>query len=326
MDKIKWGIIGCGDVCEVKSGPAFSKIEHSELVAVMRRNAEKAEDYAQRHQVPVWYSDADNLINDPEVTAVYIATPPNSHLDYVLKVAQAGKPVYVEKPMGRTHAECQQMIEACEKAGVPLFVAYYRRELPYFLKVKELIESGIIGTITMVNLTLIKAPKNNDTDPNANWRVNPEISGGGHFHDLASHQLDLLAYYFGDFVDMVGMTSNALKQNEAEDTVTASFKFESGLIGSGSWTFTVPQKQQRDEVVIQGDKGRISFSCFNDAIPIVLETESGKEEFSIPYPAHVQQPLIQTIVDELRGIGNSPSTGHTGAKANWLMDKVLGKI
>ncbi|MBO6523242.1 MAG: Gfo/Idh/MocA family oxidoreductase [Balneolaceae bacterium] len=326
MNKIKWGIIGCGDVCEVKSGPAFSKIEHSELVTVMRRNAERAEDYAYRHQVPVWYSDADDLINDPEVNAVYVATPPNSHLEYVLKVAQAGKPIYVEKPMGRTYAECQQMIEACEKAGVPLFVAYYRRQLPYFLKVKELIESGIIGTITVVNLTLLKSPKIADADPNLNWRVNPEISGGGHFHDLASHQLDLLAYYFGDFVDIVGIASNALRQNAAEDTVTASFKFESGLIGSGSWTFTSLASHQKDQVQIIGDKGTITFCCFNDTTPIVLETDSKRQEFSIPYPQHVQQPLIQTIVDELRGIGNCPSTGHTGAKANWVMDKVLGKI
>ena len=324
MNNIKWGIIGCGNVCEVKSGPAFSRIKHSELVAVMRRNAEKAEDYAHRHGVPVWYSDADELINDPEVNAVYIATPPSSHLEYVLKVAKAGKPVYVEKPMGRTYAECEQMIEACEQANVPLFVAYYRRRLPYFLKVKELIDSGVIGTLTMVNLTLIKPLKTNDSDPDSNWRVNPEISGGGHFHDLASHQLDLLAYLFGDIDDAAGMSSNVLKQNEVEDTISASLKFENGLIGSGAWTFTSLPKHRKDEIVIIGSKGRISFCCFDDAIPITLETESDKKEFSVPYPAHVQQPLIQTIVDELRGEGVCPSTGVSAAKANQVIDKVLG--
>ena len=326
MDKIKWGIIGCGDVCEVKSGPALHKVEHSELVAVMRRNAAKAEDYAHRHGVPNWYSEADELISNPEVNAVYIATPPSSHLEYVLKVAEAGKPVYVEKPMGRTHTECHQMIEACETADVPLFVAYYRRQLPYFLKVKELIDSGVIGTITMVNLTLIKSPKADDSDPDKNWRVNPEISGGGHFHDLASHQLDLLAYFFGDIVNATGMIGNDINRNEAEDTVTASFQFENGLIGSGAWTFTSLPDHWKDEIVIMGTKGRITFCCFSDTIPIVLETASKKEEFLIPYPAHVQQPLIQTIVDELRGNGTCPSTGISGAKANWVMDKILGKI
>ncbi len=326
MDKIKWGIIGCGDVCEVKSGPALQKVEHSELVAVMRRNAAKAEDYAHRHGVPNWYSDADELISNPEVNAVYIATPPSSHLEYVLKVAEAGKPVYVEKPMGRTHTECHQMIEACEKADVPLFVAYYRRQLPYFLKGKELIDSGVIGKITMVNLTLIKSPKADDSDPDKNWRVNPEISGGGHFHDLASHQLDLLAYFFGDIVNATGMIGNDINRNEAEDTVTASFQFENGLIGSGAWTFTSLPDHWKDEIVIMGTKGRITFCCFSDTIPIVLETASKKEEFLIPYPAHVQQPLIQTIVDELRGNGTCSSTGISGAKANWVMDKILGKI
>lgn len=326
MKNIKWGIIGCGDVCEVKSGPAFSKIEHSELVAVMHRNATKAGDYARRHNVPKWYSNADELINDPEVTAIYIATPPNSHMEYVLKVAKAGKPVYVEKPMGRTYPECEQMIKACKQADVPLFVAYYRRRLPYFLKVKELIDSGAIGIITMVNLTLIKSPKTNDSDPDSNWRVNPEVSGGGHFHDLASHQLDLLAYFFGNIIAANGMASNALKQNEAHDTISASFKFESGLVGNGAWTFTSLHEHWKDEIVIMGSKGRISFCCFNDAIPITLEIESEKQEYPIPYPTHVQQPLIQTIVDELRGDGICPSTGISGARANWAIDKILGKI
>lgn len=326
MLEVNWGIIGCGDVCEVKSGPAFQKVEHSNLVAVMRRNAEKAKDFASRHGVPTWYSDADELINDPAVNAVYIATPPNSHLEYVLKVAKAGKPIYVEKPMGRTFAECQQMIEACSKATVPLFVAYYRRQLPYFLKVKELIESGVIGTISMVNLDLIKSPGASDSNPDANWRVNPEISGGGHFHDLASHQLDLLAYFFGDIVDAVGMNRNSLNLNSAEDTISACFKFESGLIGTGSWTFTSLPKHWKDEGTLIGSEGKITFCCFNDSIPIVLETESETQEFSVSYPAHVHQPLVQSIVNELRGVGKSPSTGNSGAKANWVMDKILGVL
>ncbi|MEQ9308230.1 MAG: Gfo/Idh/MocA family oxidoreductase [Balneolaceae bacterium] len=326
MKEINWGIIGCGDVCEVKSGPAFQKIEHSNLVAVMRRNSEKAEDFALRHNVPTWYSNAEQLINDPNVTAIYVATPPNSHLEYVIKAAEAKKPVYVEKPMGRTYAECQEMVEACNKSDVSLFVAYYRRRLPYFLKVKELIDSGAIGTITLVNLTLIKSPKPADSNPLENWRVNPEISGGGHFHDLASHQLDLLAYFFGDIIVAKGMSSNALHQNEVEDTVSGSFKFKSGLIGNGVWTFTSLWKQWKDEVTIIGSKGKISFCCFSDSIPIIIETESNKQEFIVPYPPHVQQPLIQTIVNELRGIGKSPSTGKSGAKANWVIDMVLGNI
>src|SRR5690348_3615465 len=114
MHTIRWGIIGVGDVTEIKSGPAFYKADHSQLVAVMRRNGDKARDFAERHDVPHWYDDADALIHDEEVDAVYIATPPDSHESYTLKVAAAGKPVYCEKPMARTYAECQVMVEACQ--------------------------------------------------------------------------------------------------------------------------------------------------------------------------------------------------------------------
>src|SRR6478752_4064397 len=140
FNKVRWGIIGCGDVTEVKSGPSFQKIENSELVAVMRRTGELAKDYAERHNVPKWYDDADAHINDPDIDAVNIATPPGSHKEYTMKVAQAGKPVYVEKPMALDFTECQEMIAACEQAGVPLYVAYYRRGQARFLKIKELLE------------------------------------------------------------------------------------------------------------------------------------------------------------------------------------------
>jgi len=323
MDTIKWGIIGCGDVCEIKSGPGLQKATHSQLVAVMRRNAEKAKDFAHRHGVPNWYFRPEELINDPEVNAIYIATPPKFHLEYVKLAAKSGKPIYLEKPMGRNYQECKEMIEICELADVPLFVAYYRRKLPYFQKVKSLLESGIIGTPTLIKLELYKSIKPDDNSPTTNWRVEPEISGGGYFHDLASHQFDLLEYFFGEITQVHGVKNTALVKNSAEDSISSSFQFKSGLIGSGSWTFTSLYDQFKDEVLIMGTKGRITFGYFNGNIPIVVETDTGKQEFIIPYPAHVQQPLIQTIVDELRGIGTSPSTGKTGARANWVIDQVL---
>ena len=117
MDHVNWGIIGCGNVTEKKSGPAFNKIEGSRLVAVMRRDASKAEDYARRHGVPKFYSDATLLINDPDVNAVYIATPPDTHAKYAIETMRAGKPAYVEKPMARTIAECEEMIRVSEETG-----------------------------------------------------------------------------------------------------------------------------------------------------------------------------------------------------------------
>ncbi len=326
MKTIKWGIIGCGAVCEMKSGPGFQKAENSELVAVMRRDAEKAKDFADRHGVPAWYSDAHELINDPEVNAIYIATPPKFHLEYVKLAAPSGKPIYVEKPMCRTYAECLEMIEICESAGVPLFVAYYRRRLPYFLKVKSILDSGVIGTPTSLNLELYKSPKPNDDNPAQNWRVNPDISGGGYFHDLASHQIDLLEFLFGEIASASGSSNSSLLDNPAEDVVTVTFQFTSGLVGTGNWNFTVLYEQFKDEVLIQGTKGSIRFGFFNGDIPIIIETNSGNKEYQVPYPPHVQQPLIQSIVDELRGEGVCPSSGKSASRANWVMDQVLGRI
>ncbi|MBT4498578.1 MAG: Gfo/Idh/MocA family oxidoreductase, partial [Gemmatimonadetes bacterium] len=244
MKSIRWGIIGCGDVTEVKSGPALQKIEDSELVAVMRRDAAKAEDYARRHDVPRWYADADQLIADPEVDAVYIATPPDSHADYTVRVARAGKPVYVEKPMARSYTECEQMIEACETADVPLFVAYYRRRLSGFLKVEELVKSGAIGEIRFVAASLLQPAHESSSDP-LPWRVLPDIAGAGYFFDLGSHLLDYLDYLLGPIADVHGQAANQAGLYPAEDAVCAHFTFESGILGSGIWCFTVGEGQSR---------------------------------------------------------------------------------
>jgi predicted dehydrogenase len=298
-DTIRWGIIGCGDVTEIKSGPALQKVEGSELVAVMRRSADKARDYAERHGVPHWYSDADKLIADPRVNAIYIATPPDSHADYTQRAARAKKPVYVEKPMARTYAECQAVVAACKQADVPLFVAYYRRAMPYFLKVKELLDSSAIGAVHSVHIALHQRPM--AVDPQAlPWRIVPAISGGGLFFDLASHQLDLLDFLLGPIAQAQGVAANRAGHYAAEDTVSASFAFAAGPIGSGSWSFCA--SEGRDQIEILGAKGRIVFSTFQFT-PIELVNDQGQQTFAIDLPEHVQQPLIQTVVDALLGQG-----------------------
>jgi predicted dehydrogenase len=316
-------MIGCGNVTEVKSGPAFSKIAGSKLVAVMRRDPEKAKDYARRHSVPKWYGDADQLIQDPEVNAIYVATPPDSHAEYAIKAAGAGKPVYVEKPMARTYAECQKMIAACKKAGVPLFVAYYRRRLPIFLKVKDLLDSRAIGAVRFATISLYHPPRSEDREQDKlPWRLKPDIAGGGYFYDLASHQLDLLDYFFGPIVSVKGLAANQAGWYPAEDIVSASFVFEGGAMGSGLWCFTLSDNLRKDRIEIFGSQGRIAFSTF-DRVPIQLETVEGVKEFRLPFPEHIQQPLIQTVVEELQGRGKCPSTGITAARTNWVMEEVL---
>ncbi len=324
MDQIKWGIIGCGNVTEVKSGPAFNKVENSELVAVMRRDGDLAKDYATRHGVAKWYDNVTDLINDPEVNAIYIATPPDVHEAYTELAMRAGKPVYVEKPMARNAAECERMVALGKELGIPLFVAYYRRTLPYFVKLKELIASNIIGDIRFVDITLQWQPYDEEVgeDAKPRWRVDPEISGGGHFHDLASHQFDFLEYALGPIKQAKGYSRNQAGLYAADDIVVGNFEFESGVLGKGSWCYTINKEQRQDDAIIVGSKGSIKFSFF-EKFDIIVETALGKETFNIPYPAHVQQPLIQTIVDELRGEGKCPSTGETGLRANLILDWIV---
>ncbi len=321
VDRVRWGIIGVGDVTERKSGPGFQQAEGSELVAVMRRNGPLAADYARRHGVPRAYSDADELIHDPEVDAVYVATPPDSHRDYVLRVAAAGKPVYVEKPMARCAPECEDMIAACERAGVGLFVAYYRRAMPRFATVKELLEGGRIGEPRSVTIRS-ERPAAADGTGDPGWRVDPAVSGGGSFVDLGSHTLDLLDWLLGPVSDVSGVAGNRGGRYLAEDVVTAAFGFASGVHGVGTWNDD--SYRSVDEVEIVGTSGSLAFSCFAGD-PLRLTTARGLEEIEAPYPPVVQLPLIQAVVNALTGRGTASSDGHSALRTARVIDTVLAE-
>ena len=321
MATIRWGIIGVGNVTEVKSGPGFRKARNSSLVAVMRRNAALAEDYARRHGVPKWYDDAQKLIDDPNVDAVYIATPPDSHALYTQMVASAGKPVYVEKPMARNLTECEAMIEACRSANVLLFVAYYRRAMPRLLKIKELLDSEAIGEVRSIQVTMHRRLNLTGNEP-LPWRVIPEIAGGGHFVDVGSHMLDFLDYVLGPIREARGFAVNQAGAYPAEDHVAASFAFESGVVGVGDWCFNTFQNIDRTEII--GTNGKIAYSTFDETL-LELVTSAGTESFPIPYPEHVQQPLIQTIVDQLNGEGVCPSMGDSAIRTTRVMDQLLAE-
>ena len=321
---ISWGIIGCGNVTEVKSGPAFNKVKGSRLIAVMRRDALLAEDYARRHNVPKFYSKASDLINDNDIDAVYIATPPGSHMEYAIEVIKAGKPVYIEKPMAINYAECQKINNASEKYKVPVFVAYYRRALPGFLLVKDLIENGSIGKVLFLQIQLFKAPSEDEKNGKLSWRVDPKISGGGHFFDLASHQLDYLDFLLGPIQKVKSIALNQSDLYEAEDFITAGFLFCDNILATGTWCFSVSLDSGRDIIEIIGDKGSIKFSTFSFE-PIVLSNESGHQEFINERPENVQYCLIDKIVQSLDGKVSSPSTGITGARTSKVMDEIVAE-
>lgn len=319
---ISWGIIGCGNVTEVKSGPAFNKVKNSRLVAVMRRDALLAEEYARRHNVPRFYTDADKLINDREINAVYVATPPSSHAEYAIKALKAGKPVYVEKPMALNYAQCLKINKASLKYGVPVYVAYYRRTLPGFLKIREMISAGLIGKTRFAEIQLFKSPSEDERAGKNPWRVDPGISGGGHFFDLASHQLDYLDFLFGPVMSVKSIVLNQAGLYAAEDYVSASFMFENNISVSGTWCFSASSASSRDIIEIVGDRGLIRFSCF-DFVPIVLENEEGRKEFINERPENVQIYLIGQVVKALTENTPVVSTGITASRTSRVMDEVV---
>ncbi|MFC0215888.1 Gfo/Idh/MocA family protein [Paenibacillus chartarius] len=320
MDKVRWGIIGCGAVTEIKSGPGFRKADRSELIAVMRRNGELAADYARRHGVPRWYDDAQRLIHDREVDAVYIATPPSSHLEYALLCAQAGKPAYVEKPMAMNEPECRTMLDAFEKAGVPLFVAYYRRALPRFLAIKEWIDSGRIGQVRFVNVVHHAPPTADELAGNGSWRVQPSIAGGGKFLDVGSHTLDILDFLLGPIGHAAGRAANQAGLYGTDDIVSGHFTFASGAHGTGVWCFTASRYAEMNEIV--GSSGSIRFSTYGTEPVQLIDADGTVHEIGFNMPEHIQQPLIQSIVDELTGTGVCASTGVSAARTSAVMDRM----
>ncbi len=326
MQKLNWGIIGCGDVTELKSGPAFSKIENSTLVAVMRRDAEKAKDYAARHHVSKWYTNAGELINDPDVNAIYIATPPSSHEAYSIAAINAGKPVYVEKPVAMNAAAALRLQTLAEAKGIKLVVAHYRRALPYFEKIKSLIEENTIGEVRFAKLQLSTAPVSRDVllDSNKAWRFNPAISGGGLFHDLSPHQLDIMYHLFGAVAAVQGFSLNQQQLTAADDLVSGSILFESGVLFNGLWCFNAAAGEEQDICEIVGSEGKISFGFFGKS-DLLLHRNGTEESFSFEPPLHIQQPMIEKVVAHFLGEGENPCQPEDAVVIMDIIDQITGK-
>jgi predicted dehydrogenase len=305
MSDINWGIIGCGDVTEIKSGPAFQKVAGSHLVAVMRRDAAKAADYAQRHYVAKWYDDANALMADPEINAIYIATPPSSHLPYALTALEKGYNVYVEKPVTRNAAEAKQMAEAVKNSNCKLTVAHYRRALPMFLHIKKLLDDQVIGDIRTVQIRMWQARKPKlVADVETNWRVQPELSGGGYFHDLAPHQLDLMLFYFGEPEHYSGFSLNQSHATPADDHVCGQILFKNKVVVNGSWCFNVAESETTDTCEIIGTNGKITFPFFGKYVTCKIGEEVHTTEFI--HPQHIQQPMIEKVVAYFKNEGPNP--------------------
>ncbi|QEN09901.1 Gfo/Idh/MocA family oxidoreductase [Oceanispirochaeta crateris] len=317
-----WAIIGAGDVAEIKSGPAFQKADRSELKAVMRRNPAKAEDFARRHGVPSWYSTVEDVLSREDINSIYIATPPSSHKDLAIRALEAGKDVYLEKPVCLTEAECREIQPVLESSGRKLVVAHYRRGLGAFLKVKELLDSGAIGTVQFVNIRVFQKEESEImTVTEDHWRVNPEVSGGGLFHDIGPHQIDLMLYYFGEVREVRGYSTNRSAKNPADDFVAAHILFDSGIPLEGLWSFCIDDMNQGSDLCeIYGSEGVIRFSFFGDKVSLVRGSD--EHIFSFDNPVNIQQPMIQKTVDYFQGLGPNPCSLEEGMKCMAILDAV----
>ena len=322
ITEITWGIIGCGNVTELKSGPAFNKVSNSRLHAVMRRDASLAADYAERHKVPVWYSDANAIINDPEINAIYIATPPKFHEEFATAALEKGKFVYVEKPVTLNVNDCKRLVESVNRTQGKLVVAHYRRALPMFLKVKELVDDKVLGAIKSIRLVMHQPEETNVIASSSfNWRVVPELSGGGLFYDLAPHQLDIIQYIFGEANSYAGISANQSKKNEVEDAVSGIMKLNNDILFQGTWNFNMPSMLKEDSCQIIGEKGYIQFPFFGNEIRIV--TDEGADMIEFHHPQHIQQPMIQQVVNYFLGKSTNPCSVEEALKSMEVMQSFV---
>ena len=302
---IKWSMIGCGDVTEVKSGPAFNIEGRSQLSGVFSRTVDKAKDYAKRHNVPRVFGSVKELINAKGIDAVYIATPPASHTELALEVARAGKPCCIEKPIANSYAEALQITEAFRVSGAPVFVAYYRRTLPRFTAVHDWILKGKIGDVRHVHWSLAQQQSTEDIAKHYSWRTDPNHAPGGSITQASGFSVNQAGLY------------------HVPDSVSAAWMHEANITGSAYWNFS--GSETSDEIVIIGDKGQVTFSVFGDKSPqceIVGEVLS----LDIDHPKHVQKYHVESMIDHLSGKVEYSSTGESAARTAWVCDKILSKL
>jgi predicted dehydrogenase len=334
---IRWGIIGCGDVVETKNGAPMYLAAHSELAGIWNRTYEKAAEWCSRHGHGRAYSSVDELLEDPTIDIIYVATTPNVHKKYACAVAAAGKNCYLEKPIALSWAEALEIQEAFQKSGTSCFVAHYRRGMPRYKKLRELLQEGAIGKVRGVQIIRTQRQTAEEMLPHDEkpWRVRPEISGGSHFYEGDAHMLDLVDYLVSPLADFKLEVTNETGFYEAEDAVSLSGKSETGVLVSGMWCYAT--YKAIDRFLIFGDKGSIEFPYYNNAAPLLLEQFAAGEENLIAHEGVMggvrEEPKYETIeivtpVDKYPGMGQVQDIvdvlrGAPGAECTSTLDAAM---
>lgn len=311
-------MIGVGSVAEHKSGPAFLQAAGGILAAVASRRADKAREYAARHGVPTVFSSPEALIGSDSVDAVYIATPPSSHARYALAAARAGKPCCIEKPMTVRLEDAIAICRAFEAAELPLFVSYYRRSLPRFLAVAEIVGRGDIGNVESVAWTLTRI--GTTAVAGENWRIHPDEAPGGIFEDLACHGLDLFDSLCGPVTQVEGSTL-VFRDAPVPDRVEARWRHGPAVTGQGVWDFAAARRS--DEVTILGSRGSLRFAMFDECTIDVIRDDGDATRMRIDNPVPIQLPHVIALNQALnRGIAH-PSTGASALRTQRVSDLIL---
>ncbi|HYT89459.1 MAG TPA: Gfo/Idh/MocA family oxidoreductase [Gemmataceae bacterium] len=315
--QIRWGLLGCGDIVRKRVARAILDEPRSRLLAACRRDSGRVRDFCQAFGVERAYTCDADLLADPEIDAVYIATPVHLHFPQTLAAAAAGKHVLVEKPMARTVAECDQMIDACRAVGVKLGVAYYRRFYPIVHRMKELLASGELGrplAISAVTSTSFALGPGDE----GYWRVVPAEGGGGALMDIGSHRLNLFLDLLGEVVDVQARIDTLLGAYEAEDAATLLLHFRSGAHGTLQCFFGTTCGA--DDFSILGRRGRLSATPLNGE-QLVIESIQGQRIETHPPPGNLHAPLIVDFVSAILE-GHSPLvTGEEGRRTNNVMER-----
>jgi len=286
--KVRWGLIGCGDIARKRVAPALRDSALCELVAVSRARAELAASFAREFGARRWSADWHDFLMDYEIDAIYVATPVHLHAEQTIAAAERGKHVLCEKPMALNVAECDRMIAACRANDVKLGVAYYRHFYPAVRRVKELVDSGELGVPVVAQVNAFEWFDPSQSDPRA-WLINRSLSGGGPMFDFGCHRIEVLIDIFGDVREVKATLANTFFDREVEDTATALFQFERGTCGT--LTVTHAAREPQDTFDLFCSHGSIHIPVLNEGTMRVV-TPDGERIETHPNAANIHQPLI----------------------------------
>jgi len=323
MEKvIRWGFLGCGKVVQKKSGEAFRSVPNSEIAVIMRRNLEAAKESAERFGAPKWCDNTEELLS-ADIEAVYIATPPGLHYEQAMECLNAGKAVYLEKPFARNYTEAKALTEAFERAGIPLYVGHYRRALPRFLKIREMLNENVIGQVKSIDFYLNRIFSQKEAENS--WLYNPILSGGGKYYDIAPHTVDIINFLFGNITEVQGSAKNLETGCPLENIVEMSFVTERGAKGIAKFNCVAEEKS--DRMMVTGTNGSMEFSVHGKTDVIVKDMDGNVlEQFDLPDPKAVEEAMVQSVVEDLLGISECESKAKDVLVTYKIIDEVLDEF